>query len=104
MRPDAVRAYLILSTSDDPTSAAVTFAADAHVTDDGHDHHGRAAIREWLGRTSAAFDYTSTPIGGDGTTVTCRVEGDFPGSPVDLDHRFGLDASGLISRLEIGVH
>ncbi|WP_062355687.1 nuclear transport factor 2 family protein [Herbidospora yilanensis] len=104
MRPDAVRAYLALSQSDDPTAAAVAFADDAHVTDDGHYHHGRAAIREWLGRTSAEFDYTSTPIGGDDTTVTCRVEGNFPGSPVDLDHRFELDGSGRISRLEIGVH
>ncbi|GAB1822764.1 nuclear transport factor 2 family protein [Herbidospora sp. RD11066] len=99
MHPDAVRAYFALSTGDDPAAAVVAFADDAHVTDDGRDHHGHAEIREWLGRTSAEFDYTSTPIGGEGTTVICRVEGNFPGSPVELDYRFGLDTSGRISRL-----
>ncbi|WP_066375467.1 hypothetical protein [Herbidospora mongoliensis] len=104
MHPAAIRAYLTLSTGADPLSAVVTFAPDAHVTDDGHDYRGHAEIGEWLGSTSAEFDYTSTPIGGDDTTVTCRVEGNFPGSPVDLDYRFTLDASGRISRLEIGAH
>ncbi|MGW5259522.1 hypothetical protein ACWEQG_01020 [Microbispora sp. NPDC004025] len=33
----------------------------------------------------------------------CRLEGTFPGSPVDLDYRFDLDAARRISRLEIVV-
>ncbi|WP_182904377.1 hypothetical protein [Microbispora sp. H13382] len=37
------------------------------------------------------------------TVVTCRLEGTFPGSPVDLDYRFDLDDAERISRLEIVV-
>ncbi|WP_326611667.1 nuclear transport factor 2 family protein [Streptomyces scopuliridis] len=108
--PDAVRAYMSLTTGDDHTTAIVSFADAAHVTDDGRDHHGTSEIRKWLDRTSSEYSYTSTPLvartnGESGrTTVTCRLEGTFPGSPVDLDYRFRLDSAYRISRLEIVVH
>ncbi|MBO3750595.1 nuclear transport factor 2 family protein [Streptosporangiaceae bacterium NEAU-GS5] len=98
-----------LTRGNDHAAAIVSFADDAHVTDDGRHYHGRSEIRRWLARTSSEFTYTATPIDhqahADGSTVvTCRLEGDFPGSPVDLDYRFRLDAAGRISRLEIAVH
>jgi hypothetical protein len=34
------------------------------------------------------------------TTVTCRLTGDFPGSPVDVDYAFALK-DGKIGSLEI---
>ena len=40
------------------------------------------------------------PAPGNQTTVTGRVTGDFPGSPVDLQYRFTLE-SDKIARLEI---
>ena len=39
-------------------------------------------------------------VSGDQTTVTGRVTGDFPGSPVDLQYRFTLEGD-KIARLEI---
>ncbi|MFE2634220.1 nuclear transport factor 2 family protein [Streptomyces scopuliridis] len=108
--PDAVRAYMSLTTGDDHTTAIVSFADAAHVTDDGRDHHGTSEIRKWLDRTSSEYTYTSTPLVAQAdaesgrTTVTCRLEGTFPGSPVDLDYRFRLDSACRISRLEIVVH
>ncbi|WP_179154914.1 hypothetical protein [Microbispora sp. GKU 823] len=38
------------------------------------------------------------------TIVTCRLEGTFPGSPVELDYRFDLDGAERIARLEIVAH
>lgn len=106
--PEAVRAYLALTNGDDRASAVVTFADTAHVTDDGHDYRGTSEIRNWLNRTASAFTYTATPLAAhhvdDHTTVTCRLEGTFPGSPVDLDFRFRLDGTNRIARLEIAVH
>lgn len=92
----------------DRAAAVVCFAEGAHVTDDGRDYRGTGEIRRWLDRVAGEYVYTTTPLsahtGGAGTVVTCRVEGTFPGSPADLDFRFGLDGAGRISRLEIGVH
>jgi hypothetical protein len=103
--PAAVRAYLTLTNGDDHESALVTFTETAHVTDDGHDYRGTEEIRSWLSRTLTEFTYTSTPLTalttGDKTTVTCRVEGNFPGSPVTLGYDFHLDETNRISRLEI---
>lgn len=108
--PDAVRAYLSLTIGGDRTAAIVSFADLAHVTDDGHDYRGASEVRTWLDRAAGEYTYTTTPLvahTGDAsgqTTVTCRVEGTFPGSPVDLDFRFRLDNAERISRLEIAVH
>lgn len=103
--PDAVRAYLHLTTGGDRTAAIVSFADDAHVTDDGRDYRGATEIRTWLDRAASEFTYTTTPLAahhdGRRTTVTCRVAGTFPGSPVDLDFRFRLDGTRRITRLEI---
>jgi hypothetical protein len=53
---------------------------------------------------SAKFSYTVDQLGahvsGDHTTVTGRVTGDFPGSPVELHYRFTLEGD-KIARLEI---
>jgi hypothetical protein len=53
---------------------------------------------------TAKYHYTSEPLAVDvaglEVTVTARVTGDFPGSPVELQYRFTLEAA-LIGRLEI---
>jgi hypothetical protein len=107
---DAVRAYLALADGTDRAAAIVGFASDAHVTDDGHDYRGTVAIRAWLDRPAGDYSFTATPVAAaaeersGATVVTCRVEGTFPGSPVDLDYRFRLDEEQRISRLEIVLH
>lgn len=108
--PDAVRAYMNLTTDGDRTAAIVGFADTAHVTDDGRDYHGASAIRTWLDKASGNYTYTTTPLAArtdattDHTVVTCRLEGTFPGGLVDLDYHFDLDGAQRISRLEIVVH
>ena len=50
------------------------------------------------------YHYTSEPLAVDASgpevTVTARVTGDFPGSPVELRYRFTLEGAS-IARLEI---
>ena len=107
--PDAVRAYMRLTADGDRVAAIVAFAETAQVTDDGHEYHGAAAVRTWLDRAASEYTFTTTPLAAHNpttgqTTVTCHVEGNFPGSPVDLDYRFQLDSAQRIQRLEIAVH
>jgi hypothetical protein len=54
---------------------------------------------------SSKFTYTvevvdAEPTAADSYVVTARLEGNFPGSPVDLRFQFGL-RDGLIAALEI---
>jgi len=107
--PDAVRAYMRLSADADRAAAIVAFADTAQVTDDGHDYLGATAVRTWLDRAASEYTFTTTPLAARNpttgeTTVTCHLEGNFPGSPVDLDYRFQLDSTQRIQRLEISVH
>lgn len=106
--PEAVRAYLTLTNGTDHGSALVTFAENAHVTDDGHTYRGAREISSWLTKTASEFTYTTTSLKAratnDTTTVTCRVEGNFPGSPITLDYDFQLDESHRITKLKIAVH
>jgi hypothetical protein len=106
--PEAVRAYLTLTNGDDHESALVTFAENAEVTDDGHTYRGASEISSWLTKTSSEFTYKTTPLtahnNDDQTTVTCKVEGNFPGSPITLDYHFQLNETNQITNLKIAVH
>ena len=78
--------------------------AGAVVIDERQEYRGRTAIARWKTEASAKFRYTVDRLGahvsGNQTTVTGRVTGDFPGSPVDLQYRFTLEGD-KIARLEI---
>jgi ketosteroid isomerase-like protein len=85
-------------------AVAGCFTEDAIVIDERQEYRGRTSIARWKAEASATFHYTVEPLGvhvaGDLTTVTGRVTGDFPGSPVELHYRFVLDGD-RIARLEI---
>ena len=69
-------------------------------------YEGLAAIDQWRREAAAKFTYTCEPLRSEQTNgktiVTCRLEGNFPGSPVDLRFIFGLER-GKIGSLEIEV-
>jgi hypothetical protein len=75
------------------------------VKDEGHEHQGSAAIRDWIKETIRKYDFKVEPMAcaeaNGGTIVTVLVSGHFPGSPVTLSYRFRLD-DHTITRLEIG--
>ena len=101
--PKPVAAYF---TADKADSEAVSqcFTDDAVVKDEGHTYNGRAAIKKWKEDASAKYQYTSEPLAceqKDGkVVVTCRLTGNFPGSPVDLRFFFELEGDKIAS-LEI---
>jgi len=101
--PNPVAAYF---TADKSDSEAVSrcFTDHAVVKDEGHTYNGRAAIKKWKEDVSAKYEYTSELLKceqKDGKiVVTCRLTGNFPGSPVDLRFFFQL-AGEKIASLEI---
>ena len=101
--PKPVAAYF---TADKAGSEAVSecFMGDAVVKDEGHTYNGRAAIKKWKEEASAKYEYTSELLAceqKDGKiVVTCRLAGNFPGSPVNLRFLFELECDKIAS-LEI---
>ncbi|MHC2066279.1 nuclear transport factor 2 family protein [Bremerella sp. T1] len=85
-------------------SVARCFTESAVVTDEGNTYRGQAAIRQWKDDIAAKYDYTCEPFNSvheDGkVVVTCRLTGNFPGSPADLRFRFELEGD-QIATLEI---
>lgn len=103
--PRSIRDYFSGKNARDFDHAASAFAPSATVRDEGHEHAGRGAIREWIAATAAKYDDTakieSVAANDSKVEVIAQVFGKFPGSPVRLRFNFLLDAD-LISRLEIG--
>ena len=101
--PKPVAAYF---TADKADSEAVSrcFTDHAAVKDEGHTYNGRAAIKKWKEDASAKYEYTCQPMTceqkDDKFVITCRLTGNFPGSPVDLRFFFVLVGEKIAS-LEI---
>jgi hypothetical protein len=70
----------------------------------GQDYHGREAVRAWKQEAQAKYNYTLEVLGssehGANVTLTVRLTGTFPGSPVELEYVFEL-ANGKIASLTI---
>ena len=101
--PPPIAAYFAADTSD-ANAVARCFSESAVVIDERREHRGRPAITRWKAEATAKYHYTSEPLAVDASgpdvTVTARVTGDFPGSPVELHYRFTLQGAS-IARLEI---
>lgn len=80
------------------------FAENAVVKDEGHTYNGLAAIKKWKEEASAKYQYTCEPLACEDkagkSVVTCRLVGNFPGSPADLRFAFELTGEQIVS-LEI---
>jgi ketosteroid isomerase-like protein len=98
-------AYFDASNAHDSEAVAALFSEGALVHDESADHRGPAAIREWAQATYDKYGVSQTPresrSEGAVTVVTTRVEGTFPGSPIELTYRFIVEA-GKIRELRIG--
>ena len=104
--PEPVSGYFSADRNADTDAVIRQFADNAVVIDEGRTHVGHDAIRSWMINSAAQYSYVVEPF--DVTTeagltvVTAHLEGNFPGSPVDLRYRFGLDGDRIAS-LEIGA-
>ena len=101
--PPPIAAYFAADTSD-ANAVARCFSESAVVIDERREHRGKPAITRWRAEAAAKYHYTSEPlavdVSGPEVTVTARVTGDFPGSPVELRYGFTLEGAS-IARLEI---
>lgn len=102
--PGAITTYFSISNGADDTHLADCFTQDACVFDEGETHRGHPAIQAWMRATRANIEYNVEPVSvsqqGNTMIVTATVTGNFPGSPVQLDHTFQL-AESQIQSLEI---
>jgi hypothetical protein len=101
--PPSIAAYF-QADAHDASRVARCFTENAVVIDERREHRGRTAIANWKAAAAAKYHYTSQLVGiettGTELTVTARLVGDFPGSPVNLQYHFTL-ADDKIARLEI---
>lgn len=88
----------------DGDAVARCFTDNAVVKDEGHAYNGHAAIKRWKQDSSAKYTYTCEPLNSEvqdrKIVVTCRLTGNFPGSPVPLRFFFELEGEQIAS-LEI---
>lgn len=104
--PNVIAAYFAADATRDAGSVSECFTKTAVVKDEGETYFGQNAIHAWKAASSTKYSYTVEPFAittdDDRTVVTSHLEGDFPGSPVDLHYSFILDGA-KIAELEIGL-
>jgi hypothetical protein len=102
--PKPIEIYFSSENAHDTSAVEQCFAADAVVRDERKTIRGLDAIRAWRTETGEKYNHTVEPLAistRDGKTIVkSKVAGTFPGSPIDLDYIFELDADRIIS-LEI---
>jgi ketosteroid isomerase-like protein len=102
--PRPVAEYLVADEAKDADALSRCFTEDGTVHDEGQDYHGRDSIRRWKQAADAKYRYVLQTVSvqtfGDLVTVRARLTGEFPGSPVELDHIFRLSGDKIAS-LEI---
>jgi hypothetical protein len=102
--PEPVANYFAADMAGDSSALARCFTADGVVRDEGGTFSGIAAIQQWNTQAKAKYHYTVEPLSvnaRDGDIVVIgRVAGDFPGSPITLQHVFRVAGHKIVS-LEI---
>ena len=103
--PRPIELYFSSENAHDPALLDQCVAADAVVRDEHKTISGLQAIKAWRVETGKKYGHTVQPVTAserDGAiVVTGKVTGNFPGSPIDLDHTFRLEG-GKIVTLDIG--
>ena len=103
--PGPVANYLAAEKAKDADKLALCFAEDALVHDEAHDYRGRDAIRTWKREADAKYSYVLEPlsanVNGNVVKLRAKLTGNFPGSPIELDHTFTV-AKDKITSLNIG--
>ena len=102
--PKPIALYIAAENRGDTEALARCFVENAVVRDEGRTMEGLAAIKRWKAETTKKYRHTIEPLAvaqaGGKVTVTNRLTGNFPGSPIELRFIFGLDGD-KISSLEI---
>ena len=99
--PNAVAAYFEISSGTELSKLENVFTDTAIVRDEEQKYQGPKAILDWLVRAKQQYSYT-TEIRDSKThrnsyIVETIVSGNFPDSPVTLDHIFQLEGERIAS-------
>jgi hypothetical protein len=99
--PPSIEAYFASENAHDASAVERCFALNAVVQDEGRSIEGLAAIKAWRAETQRKYNHTVEPLAvaerGGRIVVTGKVTGNFPGSPIDLDHVFQLEGGRIVS-------
>jgi hypothetical protein len=99
--PAPFESYFASENAHDTSAIEECFAPSATVRDEGRTIKGIAAIKAWRAETGEKYHHSVEPLAvatRDGkVVVTGKVSGDFPGSPVTLDHIFELERGKIVS-------
>jgi SnoaL-like protein len=102
--PQSIAAYFAAEKRADADALARCFADEGIVRDEGRTFEGVAAIKQWNIEAREKYHHTVEPIEvieRDGKIVVIgKVSGNFPNSPVNLEHIFSLEG-GKIKSLQI---
>ena len=102
--PKPVAEYLAAEEAKDADALSHCFTEDGTVHDDAQDYRGRDLIRRWKRAADAKYRYVLQTVDvqtlGDLVIVRAGLTGEFPGTPVELDHTFKLSNNKIVS-LEI---
>ena len=102
--PHPIALYFASENAHDASVTDRCFATDAIVRDEGGTIEGVAAIKAWRIETGKKYALCVEPLAvsqRDGKIVVKgRASGNFPGSPIPLDHSFAIVGDGIVS-LEI---
>lgn len=92
--PEPIANYFAAQRRDDFEALSRCFVADAIVLDEGGQIIGPAAIGNWMSEAKRKYRHKAVPLSilerDGGTVVLAQVSGDFPGSPIRLEHTFHL--------------
>jgi len=98
--PKPLAEYLAAEEAKDADALYRCFTEHGTVHDEGQDYHGRDSIRQWKQAADAKYRYVLQTVNvqkfGDLVTVRARLTGEFPGSPVELDHIFKLSNNKIV--------
>lgn len=99
--PQPIEAYFAAANSGELDRFDDCFAGDAEVHDERATHRGVPAIKAWFAEALRRYRQRTEPTkiasGPEGAIVTAAVTGDFPGSPIALDHVFRLNGERIRS-------
>jgi hypothetical protein len=102
--PKPIANYFAADRAGDASAPARCFTAEGVVRDEGGTFTGIAAIEQWHRLAKAKYHHTVEPLSAserDGEVVVMgKVSGDFPGSPITLQHAFRVAGHEIVS-LEI---
>ncbi len=92
--PPPIAAFFQAFNAQDVDACIALFAGDALVADEGHEHRGTPAIKEWIQKVNAEYkpntEVTNLAYGGNEIVVTAQVSGTFRGSPIQIRYHFRL--------------